>query len=431
MDAPLSAPFVLLISIDGFASFYWRDERVKAPTLRALAERGAVADGVTAVFPSTTWPTHVSLVTGVAPARHGVVANHILNRATRRTEDLTGDPIYDASAIVSAPTIYDRAAAAGLAVAAVDWPATRHSPSLAFNLPFFKDQRVFETHTARAVWEELAAAGFPMARQGEWALLPKRFMKDTMVAGVAAHVVHRHAPDLLLVHFLCADSHQHLYGPRTPAVYWAIEHIDHCIRRLLDSLPTSTRERTAVFVVSDHGFLPVDRDIRPNVRLKRLGALRGNAEHGFAGEACFVMNHGAGYLYALDGDPGALHSLADEIAKMDGVAGAWPRERFDELELPRAHRMLPDVVFEAKPGYQFSDETAGEDEHGAPKYRGTHGQRPEAPGNAAFFLASGAGIRAGAALGRIRSRDVAPTLATLLGVTMPDVEGRVLTELFN
>src|SRR2546422_1403444 len=97
----MDRPFVLLISIDGFADFYWRDERVKAPTLRALAERGAVADGVTAVFPSTTWPTHVSLVTGVKPARHGVVANHILNRATRRAEDLTGDPIYDASAILA------------------------------------------------------------------------------------------------------------------------------------------------------------------------------------------------------------------------------------------------------------------------------------------------------------------------------------------
>jgi len=401
---------------------------VTAPRLRALAERGTVAEGVSAVFPSTTWPTHASLVTGVTPARHGVVANHILNRATRRAEDLTGDPIYDASAIFAAPTIYDRAAAAGLTVAAVDWPATRHSPSLAFNLPFFKDQRVFETHTAPAVWRELTAAGFPMARQGEWALLPKRFMKDTMVAGVAAHVANRHAPDLLLVHFLCADSHQHLYGPRTPEVYWAIEHIDHCIGRLLDALPVSTRERMTVFVVSDHGFLPVERDIRPNVRLRRLGALRGDGEHGFAGEACFVMNHGAGYLYALDGDARAVETLTDEIAKMEGVAGAWPRERFAELGLPRAHRMLPDVVFEAKAGYQFSDESAGEDENGAPKYRGTHGQRPEAPGNAAFFMASGAGIRRGAKVGRIQSRDVAPTVATLLGIAMPDVEGRVLTE---
>jgi predicted AlkP superfamily pyrophosphatase or phosphodiesterase len=426
---PLSAPFVLLISIDGFADFYWRDERVKAPTLRALAEDGAVADGVRAVFPSTTWPTHVSLVTGVTPARHGVVANHVLNRATRRAEDLTGDPIYDADALLKAPTVYDRAAAAGLKVAAVDWPATRRSASLAFNLPFFKDQRVFETQTTPAVWAELEAAGFPVDRQGEWALLPKRFMKDTMVADVAAHAVHRHAPDMLMVHFLCADSHQHLYGPRAPEVFWAIEHVDGCIRRLLDALPDRVRDRAAVVVVSDHGFLPVERDIRPNVRLRRLGALRGDGASGFSGEACFVMNHGAGYLYALDGDAAAVRSLTAELAKMDGVAATWPRERFAELGLPADHAMLPDAVFEAKPGYQFSDETAGEDENGAPKYRGTHGQRPDAPGNAAFFMASGAGIRRGAKLGRIESRDVAPTLATLLGVPMPDVEGRVLTEI--
>jgi predicted AlkP superfamily pyrophosphatase or phosphodiesterase len=424
-------PFILLISIDGFADFYWRDERVKAPTLRALAERGAVASGVTAVFPTTTWPTHVSLVTGVQPARHGVVANHVLNRATRRAEDLTGDPIYDCGALLMAPTVYDLAAGAGLSVGAIDWPATRHSSSLAFNLPFFKDQHVFETHTARAVWDELKAAGFPMDRQGEWALLPRRFMKDTLVAEVAAHVVRRHAPDMLMVHFLCADSHQHLYGPRSPEAYWAIEHVDNCIARLLAALPTATRDRAAVVVVSDHGFLPVDRDIRPNVRLRRLGAVRGDGAAGFSGEACFVMNHGAGYLYALDGDAGTLRSLVAEIAKMDGVGATWPRERFTELGLPAEHRMLPDAVFEAKPGYQFSDETAGEDENGAPKYRGTHGQRPDAPGNTAFFLASGAGIQRGAKLGRIESRDVAPTLATLLGLVMPDVEGRILSELVD
>ena len=427
----MARPFVLLISIDGFADFYWRDERVRAPALRALAERGVVADGMTAVFPSTTWPTHVSLVTGVTPARHGVVANHVLNRSTRRAEDLTGDPIYDATSILTAPTIYDRAAAAGLKVAAVDWPATRNSPSLAFNLPFFKDQRVFETQTARAVWEELKVAGFPMERQAEWALLPKRFMKDTMVAEVAAHVLHRHAPDMLMLHFLCADSHQHLYGPRSPEAYWAIAHIDSCIGRVLAALPAATRERAAVFVVSDHGFLPVERDIRPNVRLRRLGAVRGDGAAGFEGEACFVANSGAGALYALDGDAGAMRALADEIAKMEGVAAAWPRARFAELGLPAEHRMLADVAFEAKPGYQFSDETTGENENGTPKYRGTHGQRPEAPGNAAFFLASGAAIKRGAKLGGIQSRDVAPTLAAVLDIAMPDVEGRALSEILE
>ena len=154
-------PRVILISIDGLAHFYWTDPAARMPVLRGLAERGAVADGMATVFISTTWPSHVSLVTGVGPRAHGVVANHILNRATGRAEDLTGDPVYDAADLVRAPTIYDRAHAAGLRTAAIDWPATRRAASLDFNLPFFKNQRVFETHTAPAVWAELRRARLP------------------------------------------------------------------------------------------------------------------------------------------------------------------------------------------------------------------------------------------------------------------------------
>ena len=113
-------PKAIVISIDGFAGFYWADPRSRIPTLRRLAERGVVASRMEAVFPSTTWPTHVSLVTGVRPERHGVAGNHILNRQTGRVEDLTGDPIHDASALLRVPTIYDRAHEAGLRTAAVD-----------------------------------------------------------------------------------------------------------------------------------------------------------------------------------------------------------------------------------------------------------------------------------------------------------------------
>src|SRR5215813_1656107 len=118
---------VIIISIDGFAAFYWRDPHARMPTLRRLAERGVVAAGMEAVFPTTTWPTHVSLVTGVSPRAHGVVANHVLNRKTRTPEDLTGDPIYDAAELLRVPTVYDRAHAMGLRTAAIDWPATRNA----------------------------------------------------------------------------------------------------------------------------------------------------------------------------------------------------------------------------------------------------------------------------------------------------------------
>src|SRR6266481_577968 len=237
-------PRVIVISIDGFAAFYWRDPAVRAPVLRRLAERGALAAGMECVFPSTTWPTHASLVTGVSPRAHGIVANHILNRTTREPEDLTGDPIYDAPDLLRAPTVYDRAHAAGLRTTAIDWPATRNATTLDFNLPFFKDQRVFETQTAKAVWDELTALGFPMHRQGEWALLPRRLHKDEMVGRVAAHVAKRHEPALLLLHFLCVDSLQHLHGPRSPEAYWALEYVDGLIGRLLGALPAGAFDHT-------------------------------------------------------------------------------------------------------------------------------------------------------------------------------------------
>jgi predicted AlkP superfamily pyrophosphatase or phosphodiesterase len=427
-------PRLLLVSIDGLAHFYWTDPAARMPVLRGLAERGAAAGGMATVFVSTTWPSHVSLVTGVGPRTHGVVSNHILNRATAGAEDFTGDPVYDAADLVRAPTFYDRAHAAGMRTAAIDWPATRHAASLDFNLPMFKNQGVFEAHTAPAVWNELRQLGYPVERQGEWAELPRRFLKDAMVADLAIQVVQRHAPDVLLVHFLCADSHQHLYGPRSPEAYWAIAYIDGLVGRVLGSLGPDGLERTSVVVVSDHGFLPVSREIRPNVRLRRRGLLRVGADGGVAGgEARFVMNHGAGWIYLLGGGDRArlARDLRGELAAMDGVAAVWTPDEYEALGLPvpADNARAGDVLVEAAPGYMLSDEARGEDEHGPPRYRGTHGQRPHHEDNHALFVAAGRGIKRGVTLGRITSRDVAPTLTALLELPPAPAEGRVLTDI--
>src|SRR3989338_9486696 len=81
---------LIVISIDGLAGFYWDDPAARMPTLRGLAARGALARSVESVFPSTTWPSHATIVTGVRPHRHGVVANSILNRETGGAEDQIG-----------------------------------------------------------------------------------------------------------------------------------------------------------------------------------------------------------------------------------------------------------------------------------------------------------------------------------------------------
>jgi predicted AlkP superfamily pyrophosphatase or phosphodiesterase len=426
---------VIVISIDGFAGFYWDDASARLPTLRSLAERGVVAPRMETVYPSTTWPTHASLMTGVSPARHGVVGNYILNRETGQPEDLSGDPVYDAPRLLRAPTVYDLAHAAGLRTAAVDWPATRHCPSLDWCLPFFKDQAVFEKETPGPVWQELGRLGFPLDRQGEWAQLPRRFLKDAMVADVAAHVVHHHRPDLLLVHFLCTDSLQHLHGPRSPEAYWALEYVDGLIGRFLGTLAADELDaRTGLFVVSDHGFLAVSQEVRPNVRLRQLGLLEADAAGRIRGEARFVTNHGAGYLYLQGGDrPGRARDLAAALGTLPGVARVWTAADYAGLGLPapEANPLMGDLMLEAGPGWTFGDEARGEDLVGPPRYRGNHGYLPAQPDNGAFLLAAGPGVARGRRLPSVRSRDVAPTLAHVLGLQMPDVEGRPLGALLG
>ena len=69
------APTVLLISLDGFR---W-DYRSKAdtPNLDFLAENGVSSESFIPVFPSKTFPNHLSIVTGYYPENHGIISNNM------------------------------------------------------------------------------------------------------------------------------------------------------------------------------------------------------------------------------------------------------------------------------------------------------------------------------------------------------------------
>jgi len=186
-------------------------------------------------------------------------------------------------------------------------------------------------------------------------------------------------------------------------------------------------------VVSDHGFLPSDREIRVNVRLRQLGLMKIDADGRIIeSRARFVTNHGAGYVYVLDPADRALlaRDLKSELAGLEGVTGVWGVADYAGLGLPvpDANPMIGELVLEAGGGYAFGDEARGDDPIGPPRYRGNHGHRPGHPDIGAFFLAAGAGVRRGAQIGTIMSRDVAPTVAHLLRTKLGDVEGRLLAD---
>jgi len=79
----LSAP-VLLISLDGFRWDYCDKYPAETTNLRRLKREGASAQALIPVFPSNTFPNHYSIATGLRPARHGIINNHMFDAKTGR-----------------------------------------------------------------------------------------------------------------------------------------------------------------------------------------------------------------------------------------------------------------------------------------------------------------------------------------------------------
>ncbi len=66
---------IILISIDGFRWDY--PEKAETPNLDFLIKTGVRAKSLTPCFPTKTFPNHYTIVTGLYPQNHGIIANNM------------------------------------------------------------------------------------------------------------------------------------------------------------------------------------------------------------------------------------------------------------------------------------------------------------------------------------------------------------------
>src|SRR3982751_6459283 len=97
---PQRAAHVVLITVDGFRPDFYLDPSWDAVNIRKLMEGGTHANGVNSVFPSMTYPSHTTIVTGVQPVKHGVYFNNMFE-----PNGPTGKMYWNDSSI-HAPTIW-------------------------------------------------------------------------------------------------------------------------------------------------------------------------------------------------------------------------------------------------------------------------------------------------------------------------------------
>jgi predicted AlkP superfamily pyrophosphatase or phosphodiesterase len=203
-----SSRHVVLISLDGFPAWALEDPYLPVPTLRKLAASGAIARAMRPVNPTVTWPNHTTLVSGVTPARHGVLYNGLLRRDPGVPPRI--EPWLPRDQMVHAPTLYDVAHARGMTTAQVDWVAIQDAPTITWEFP---ERPAPDGEVA----QELVKAGVLTQAELETFATRNIVWRDRIWTDAAIHILETHRPNLTMFHLLSLDSMQHRYGPRTLA----------------------------------------------------------------------------------------------------------------------------------------------------------------------------------------------------------------------
>ena len=357
-------PYVVLVSLDGFRYDY--AERYGAVNLLALAKAGASAEMIPS-FPTITFPNHISIVTGLYPEHHGIVANRFFD--TARKQEYTMAKATDGTWYRAKP-LWVLAEEQGVKSAAMFWPTSD--------------------------------AEIDGVRPSFWSLYDGKVPDEERVARVLGwlKLPEKDRPHFITLYFSDTDSAGHKYGPESPETETAAHRVDGLIGGLWKEiqglgLPVN------LIVVSDHGMQRVDGVVNLS-DYADLSKVRVESGGPFA------------LIYAPD------QAIAEQT--YSALKGKSPKfEVYRRRETPaRWHysdnERIGDLVVMANDAtLLMTAPPKGEIEKGAhgydaDKFRTMH----------AIFYAAGPNVRAGVRLEPFENVEILPFIAKILGLRTPD-----------
>jgi len=427
---PRVTDHVVLISIDGFRPAVYLDpqgEGVLLPNLTALREAGSSGDGVVVTYPSMTYPSHTSIVTGVSPARHGIITNTILD-----PEHGSRLWFYENQA-VRVPSLWDVAREHGLKTAGVSWPV---SVGARMDVIYPESNQVPDDSTWLVRARKDSTPGLVDAVVSDLGgfgerdnLVPEK--RDRFATAAAVRIIKTEKPNLLVIHLMQTDSAQHADGPGSPAARVAYQRVDAHIGEIVRATEDAgIRAKTTFIITGDHGFSRVHSLFQPNVVLREAGLIKTDPK-GTITEWQAVL-HGMAIVGRDDLPPEVANRVIGLFEKLaatayKGLFRVVTRQELDERGAYPGALMF----FEPAEGYYLSEGFAQNSFLVGTTRRGAHGFLPTEPRMFTGLIASGAGVRAGVPLPSVRQIDIAPTVAALLGFSMPDIEGVPLAGLID
>ena len=361
-----AVPAVVLLTMDGVRWDY--PQREALPAFSSMAAAGWTARRLTPPFPSRTFPSHSTLATGASPARHGIVANNFLDRASGRRFSDEREASW-----LEVPPLWALAERAGLKAAVRSWPCSQ------------------------GAWNGTAPSFF-QGYDGD--------ARDGETVSWILGLLHRPAPDrprLIMAWTRGADHAGHGEGPDSEGVRKAMREADRLLAGLragIAALGPSTP--VDLLVVSDHGMAPVNRMVDVVKVIPKAGYYPFIAT---SGPLCNVYVKTEAQRRAVAASlgrlpQGILSMTRAEVEKRFGYGGD----------------RMGDFVLLCPPGATFASFSRKGDRD-VP--RGMHGYDPSLPDMGGIFYAEGPQFPSGKTLAEVRAADIAPTVCAVLRIPPP------------
>ncbi len=219
---------LILVSFDGCRHDY--PDHAITPALDAMEANGVRVEGLKTVFPSKTFPNHLSIVTGLYPEHHGIISNRIYNDKTGEWYKLSNDAVTESKWYNGEP-IWSTAERQGLKTATFFWPGSE-AEIAGYRPTYWKPFDASTPYKDR------------VAQVLKWLDLPKD-----------------QRPQFISLYFEQPDHAGHVHGPLTPETKKATEEVDAQLATLMAGIKKRQLENVVnVMVVSDHGMTPLSRD---------------------------------------------------------------------------------------------------------------------------------------------------------------------------
>lgn len=419
-------PLLVMISVDGMRPDYVTDadaHGAKIPQLRRMMKEGSYAEGVVGVVPTVTYPSHTTLVTGVWPTRHGIFGNTTFDPLQKNAQGW-----YWYAEDIRVPTMWDAAAGAGRTTASIHWPVTVGA-HITWNVPeFWRANTEDDAKLLRAVSTPGLLAGLEKEVGPYPAGINASVETDEQRGRYAQWILEKKRPALLTLHLIALDHIEHETGVFSPEDITILQRIDTVIGNVRHAAEQLAPGRAYIAVVSDHGFAKTDTDINLFSLFRQAKLFTVDAKGKITDWRAMPWMNSAAAAVVLK-DPKETATL-NEVRELLARLAADPANGIDRIldaEELRKRGGFPSASFfvSPKPGWKMGSALDGP-VLSKTKPGGTHGELPDVPDLRAAFLLVGPGVPQAHSLGIIDMRDIAPTLAHLVRLSLPSAEGRNL-----